>query len=203
MKHSDNQQEVWNKIAESWADWRKNPSEETVKFSEGKKGKVLDIACGNCRQLTPFKHCELYGVDFSPEMIKNAREFCKANKMKVDLKVANASALPFDDNFFDAVLFLFSFHNLKAGDRKKSLKEMKRVMKPGAVGLLSVWLKKEKGDKDIPWEAGLDEVVYRYYYFFSKKELVEMVRKSGFTIEKSYISGKVRKNIFIELKKPI
>lgn len=203
VRKFDFQREVWDEISEKWAGWRKNPSEEVESFSAGKKGRVLDIACGNCRQLIPFSRCERYGIDFSPKMIDNAKKFCKTFQIKADLRVAETSSLPFEDNFFDVVLFLFSLHNLREPERKESLREMKRVMKPGGNGIISVWLKEEKGDREIPWKEGLDKIVYRYYHFFGKEELEKLVSKAGFEIAKSYISGKGQKNIFIEVKKPI
>ena len=195
------QKEVWDKIAEQWHDYRKNPSEEVVKFSKGKKGRILDIACGNCRQLVPFRGCELYGTDFSEKMIEKAKKYCEENNMSVDLRVAEASLLPFGDNFFDVVLFLYSLHNLKEEDRTKSLQEMFRVMKPGGFGMISVWLKSYKGEKEKYWGVDKDEAVYRYYHFFSKEELENLVKIVGFKIIKSYIAGRKQKNIFVEVKK--
>ena len=196
-----NQKEVWDKIAEQWHDYRKKTSQEVEEFAKGKKGRILEIACGNCRQLIPFKGCELYGIDFSPKMIEKANQFCKEHNIEVDLRVSEATALPFDNSFFDVVLFLYSLHNLKEEDRTKALQEMFRVMKPGGTGMVSVWLKEEKGDKEVYWGVSEDDAVYRYYHFFSKEELEQLIKENGFKITKSYTTGKKRKNIYIEVKK--
>jgi len=198
-----NQKDVWNKIASQWKEYRKNPSEEIIRFSEGKKGKVLDICCGNCRQLIPFKGNDLFGIDFSENMIEKAKEFCKEYDISTELKVSEATSLPFKDSFFDVVLFLYSLHNLNEEDRKTALKEMIRVMKPGGNGIISVWLKKEKGDKELYWGVDEDETVYRYYHFFGKEELENLLISVGFIILESYISGTKEKNIFVEVQKPL
>jgi len=76
---------------------------------EGKK--ILDVGCGNgntvlkmAKQVGP--NGKAVGIDFSAEGIAKAKE--KAIKLELDkvteFRVADAEKLPFEDNYFDAVI---------------------------------------------------------------------------------------------------
>ena len=109
------QEEIWDKIAESWADNRQKPNyPEIAEFLRNKKGNILDIGCGNCRNLLAANKSgnSLYGIDFSTSMIKQAEKYCKEHKMDVELKKADVKEIPFKDNFFDAVICIAVLHIL-------------------------------------------------------------------------------------------
>ena len=170
-----------------------------------KKGRILDLGCASCRYLIAANKegNELYGIDFSENMIKQAEKYCRQNGMKVELKQASAEELPFTDNFFDSIICIAVLHIIEKGRIEKPLSEIKRVLKPGADALISVWYKEEKGEKLKPFPV-VNENVMRYYYFFEEKEIEDKIKKAGLEITKSYISGyKNRKNIFIEVRKPL
>lgn len=203
-----NQEKVWNDIAQSWSANRQKPAyPEIAEFLEDKKGKILEIGCGNCRNLLAASKPgnELYGTDFSASMIKVAKIYCKENSMNVDLKKADAAELPFPDNFFDTVICIAVLHIVEKGKIEKPLEEIKRVLKPGASALISVWQKEEKGEKIIPWFSEVnDQKAMRYYYFFDENELKDKVKAAGLEITNSFITSyKNRKNIFIEARKPL
>jgi len=139
------QKDVWNKIAKDWFKKRTKPfrqiANELESLSNLKKGKILEIGCGNCRNLLIFakKGFECYGIDFSNEMIKYAEEFCRSNNINVNLKIANAEKLPFKDNYFDYALFIAVLHHVE--NRDKALSELKRVLKKDGTALITVWNK--------------------------------------------------------------
>lgn len=195
-----NQKSVWNRVAEGWTHIRIRPVKEVTVFARNKKGNALDIGCGNCRNLLPFRNCELYGIDFSEKMIKEAEKFCKKNKLNVKLKISNAIKLPFGADYFDAVICIAALHSIK--NRKKAVKEMFRVMKPKARALVSVWYKKDKGEKFVPWKKR-SKTLHRYYYFFEKNELKGLLASVGFNVSRIWISGGIEKNIFAEIVKPL
>ena len=62
-----NQKTVWNSIAGSWSNYRNKPTKDVCDFAAHLKGKkrVLDIGCGNARNLLPFNKHKIYGIDFS------------------------------------------------------------------------------------------------------------------------------------------
>lgn len=208
MNHED-QKHVWNKIAPGWTHYRNKPVKEveefadTIKKVEKKKIKLLDIGCGNCRNLLPFSHkCfDLHGIDFSDKMLKEARKFCKGHDMCVQLKKADMTQLPYPNNHFDIVLCISSLHHLESEDKRiKALKEMERVLKKHGLAMISVWSKDGRGDRYVPWKTK-EEDLMRFYHFFSKNELERLIKISGFYIEKQFVSGDEEKNMFFIIKK--
>ena len=98
---------------------------EEIEKSES--GKILDVGCGNGNLFTllPENKYELYGVDFSQNMIIEAKSKCR----NATFSVADAEMLPFDDDSFDIVVCNASFHHYIHPDRV--LEEMHRVLKDG------------------------------------------------------------------------
>lgn len=90
--------------------------------------KILDVGCGKGFQLYELTQLcpgvEVYGVDVSPYAIDLAKE-----EIKDRVQVANATALPFPDNYFDFVFTLNTLHNLHNYDLDKALREIERVGK--------------------------------------------------------------------------
>jgi ubiquinone/menaquinone biosynthesis C-methylase UbiE len=81
-----NQEEVWNKIAEPWKEFRIKNSPTVEKFLEGKKGNLLDIGCGNGRNFVKIKGIKWFGIDFSEKMIEYAQKNAKEKKIPIELK---------------------------------------------------------------------------------------------------------------------
>ncbi|MCK5624324.1 class I SAM-dependent methyltransferase [Candidatus Pacearchaeota archaeon] len=178
--NSQNQQEVWDKIANKWEIFRVNPINEVKEFLKNKKGKVLDLGCGSGRNFIKRKDLEFYGVDFSKEMVKIAKQ----KPYKKVLK-SNAWEIKFPDNFFDYALYISALHCIPLKkDREKSLIELARVLKPKAQAFISVWDKeqpkfKDKG-KEIYLKWGFQDkepFVERYYKLYTKKEIIKLLEK--------------------------
>jgi len=188
------QEKVWNCVAQGWYGFRHWPNPHLVKelAEKWKPGKILDIGCGNCRNLMPFakKGFGCDGIDFSKEMIKYSEKYCDKHKFKVNLKIADAKKLPFKDNTFDYVLFIASLHCIKK-DREEALLEMKRVMKKNGLALITVWNKLQKEflfkPNDIYVRWGKHE---RYYHIFKPWELSKLLKKTGFKIIKKNLFGR-------------
>jgi len=167
--------------------------------------KVLDLGCGNGRFYEVIKnYTENYiGVDNCKSLIGIARE----KYPYADFKTADAFNLPFSENCFDKIYSIAVLHHIPSKRlRLKFLKEIKRVLKPKGLCVLTVWKAREKrlrssllkftllkllflsklDFKDIflPWKESKDNVRFnRYYHFFSKKELVDLFREAGFSVK--------------------
>ena len=203
------QQQVWNEIAEGWTNWRQKPVDMAEKLAqEWQPGKILDIGCGNCRNLLPFARAgfECYGIDFSHKMIELARGNCKKNGAKVKLQVAYVDELPFKNATFDYVITIAVIHHLDTKEKRiKAVEEIKRVLKPGGKALILVWNKLQWNlvfkpkDACIPWKRKGTEYM-RYYHLFTHWEMLRLIKATGLRILGS--SGPFEKNLqFIVEKK--
>jgi len=100
---------------------------------------ILDVAAGTgdlTLALARLKPQTLVGADLSSEMLRVGQQKIDRKGLtdKIILQQADAEALPFADNSFDAVTAAFgvrNFENLLAG-----LREMNRVLRPGATLLI-------------------------------------------------------------------
>lgn len=110
--------------------------EELVRTSElarrSRDLSILDFGCGiggsipGFRELLP-RSC-VTGVDVSSESLALARRQLPDD---VRLEAFDGARLPFDDATFDIVFTSCVFHHIPPTDRDASLREIRRVLKPG------------------------------------------------------------------------
>lgn len=101
---------------------------------DGKK--ILEVGCGTGFWLREFiqwgaRPENLAGVDLLADRLAEARQRCPAG---VDLRCANAAALPFAEESFDLVLQATVFTSILDGAIKQQVaREMLRVLKPNGI----------------------------------------------------------------------
>ncbi|MGB6058469.1 MAG: class I SAM-dependent methyltransferase [Microthrixaceae bacterium] len=100
-------------------------------------GEVLEIGCGagaNAQLLLErYPKAQLTATDIDPAMIISARRRLASHGQRVIVTEADATALPFDDNRFDAVVSLLMLHHVIAW--QEALAQIARVLRPGGVFL--------------------------------------------------------------------
>ena len=183
------QEKVWDSIARKWQEFRVKSIKEAIDFIKNSKGRTLDLGCGSGRNFTKTKGT-IYAVDFSKKMLNYAKEYAEKKGFKVITKKAKAEKLPFKNNFFDRAIFIATLHCIKGKKkREKALKELYRVLKPGAKAMITVWdknqsrFKKEKKEIMLPWRINRKRYM-RYYYLYDKDEIIDEVKKIGFKVVK-------------------
>lgn len=214
MTKIESQEEVWDKIAQNWKNNGTFPLKEAEEFLNNKKGRILDLGCGSGKNIIKTEDKEFYGVDFSKEMINTADKEIKERGVKAKLLKANAWELPFPADYFDAAVFIATLHCIPdAEKRKKSLQELRRVLKPKSRALITVWdkdIERFKGKKEtmLPWGIGDGESrreYMRYYYLYDKEEISKLLEKYFKIINiKSSKEGNSRfakRNLIIEVEK--
>lgn len=107
--------------------WRRNAARKTGAV---RGQKLLDCACGTgaltCMLLSLVgEDGEVVGIDFSEEMLAQAKEKCP----QAQYIVGNVEDLPFADNYFHGATMSFALRNLANQDR--AIQEMVRVVRPG------------------------------------------------------------------------
>ncbi len=95
---------------------------------------ALDVACGTGDMAVSLakRGCTVTGVDLSEEMLAIAKQKTATANFQFSIfnfQLANAEALPFEDDTFDAVTCAFGVRNFV--HLEKGLNEMLRVLKPG------------------------------------------------------------------------
>ena len=97
-----------------------------------KKCKVLlDVGCGTGFYFPLLaKHCEkLIGIDYSKEMVSEAREILHHQKINGQIFCASAAAMPLSSESIDRVFSWDLLHH--TDDTRRVLEEISRVLKPG------------------------------------------------------------------------
>ncbi len=99
----------------------------------GLSGRLLDAGVGTGRNI-PFypPGAEMVGIDHSPAMLARAEKRRAALGTEVALLRMDVKALAFPDGHFDAAVATFLFCVLPNEDQPQALREIARVVKPGA-----------------------------------------------------------------------
>lgn len=102
-------------------------------FSGMKAGdRVLDVCCGTGAQVFEYARRGILatGIDKEKSMLRVALENKdKLNSENASFCLADATALPFDDNTFDYVSVSFGLHEKERDVRDKVVSEMKRAVR--------------------------------------------------------------------------
>ena len=133
---------------------------------------ILDIATGTgdfaieALSLNPEK---IIGVDISEGMLSVGREkLIKKNLTnKIELLSGDSEILPFDDNFFDAVIVSFGVRNFE--NLEKGLSDMLRVLKPGGKVVILEFSK----PKSFPFKQ-----VYQFYFQWILPKIGKLISKN-------------------------
>jgi ubiquinone/menaquinone biosynthesis C-methylase UbiE len=99
-------------------------------------GETLEVGVGTGLNL-PFypADVQLTGIDVSSAMLAIARRRANDLDRVVELREADAHALPFPDGSFDTVVCTFSLCAIP--DERRAVSEMRRVLRPGGRLLLA------------------------------------------------------------------
>lgn len=101
--------------------------------------RVLDVAAGNgnVALAAARRGCDVVATDYVPALLERARARAAADGLTMELREADAEALPFDDASFDAVVSTFGV--MFTPDQPRAAVEMLRVCRPGGRIGLANW----------------------------------------------------------------
>lgn len=158
---------IWHRINGQYHD-------EVITKAEGR---VLDVGCGSGNLLLPLKQrgSEVYGVETNPKLAKACNEL-GLNVFCGTLEEANHS-----NGFFDTVILSQVVEHFPSP--KNSLKEIRRILKPG--GRLYIYcpnvgsyLSKLFGKYWHGWHIPF------HFYAFNKDTIKSIAKEAGFMVEK-------------------
>ncbi len=195
---------VFDSIASEWEEYRQKPLSalELFKpFLRKTHGKALDAGCGNARN-TPFiaqYFDKVICLDESRKMLWFARKRIRQEDLSKRIKIVKGDvrALPFPDAYFDTVFCIAVLHHFQAKrEQTQVLHEIKRVLRKGGICFITVWNKHQQkffslqAKATVKWTRRDKTLIHRMHYFFEKKELTELCKKTGFRVKKAFFEKK-------------
>lgn len=214
-----------------WKDFLQFMMQISQSYTIPTSGIMLDIGTGNCRNLLFFEDqkWEHIGIDISFELLHNAitLEENKIYRVNSDMKF-----LSLINNFADLALCIATLHHLRnKNDVVEVLRSIRSTLKKNNYLIVSCWRRWKKGSRRkmlkevifyphkklrnrlwrhgdiyLPWFDNNRKIVAeRYYHLFTKRELVNIVQRSGFEIVNLSKLGGVKgdDNIFLLLRNKI
>lgn len=143
--------------------------------------KVLDLGCGNGRiSLMLAKNgFEVFGVDFSKEAIRKARESIKSEKsLTISFDVGDILEYNFGKNEYGAILDIGTIHTIPKKYWSKYILNVQNTLKPGGLMYLrefSINTEEHFGftpTKEKNWIS----LSGRYSHFFSMNEILDLFK---------------------------
>lgn len=144
------------------------------------KGKILDLGCGAGRDALLFAADSNYkyiGVDLSFEMVQQARILAPGS----DFRQMSMYNLDFATQTFDGFWAATSLLHIPKNKIDSVLSELKRVLKPKAIGFIS--LKYGEGEEMVT--RGED---VRFFAFYTESEMEQCLIRNGFKVLDAKVS---------------
>jgi ubiquinone/menaquinone biosynthesis C-methylase UbiE len=100
---------------------------------------VLDVAggTGNAALAASRRFAQAVCTDYVPELLEYARQRADIEGLPLDVQIADAEALPFEDGTFDVVLSVVGA--MFAPNQEQAASELVRVCRPGGQVALTSW----------------------------------------------------------------
>jgi ubiquinone/menaquinone biosynthesis C-methylase UbiE len=120
--------------------------------------RVLDIGCGTGSLVVLIKRLypdvDVVGLDPDPKALARGRRKAEHAGVSIRFDRGFSDDLPYPEASFDRVFSSFMFHHLQPDEKEETLREVRRILKPGGVlhlldfggpeasqdGLLARWL---------------------------------------------------------------
>lgn len=180
-----------------------------VKFLGKKRGKSLDVGCGNGRNSIYLakKGFDASCIDISKSAANTAKKHAKDEKVKFNVKTGSVFDLPYKKDSFDVIIDSGCLHHLRKSEWKKYRGSILRVLKKGGYYYLHCFsitsgYRKNFRPKKRNWSLrGM-----HYNHFFTRKEIDELFGKDldvlkEFEIEKDKKKSIIRFRDFFMRKK--
>ncbi len=101
--------------------------------------KILDVGCGTGSLTFALARTadlkEIAAIDYSPVFVAEAIR--RNTDPRINIRQADACALPFEDGMFDRALALLVLHFVP--EASKAVAEMRRAVRPGGIVAAAVW----------------------------------------------------------------
>ncbi|MDO8513295.1 MAG: class I SAM-dependent methyltransferase [bacterium] len=142
-----------------------------------KNGEVLDVGCAGGRDTEEFikNGFQVTGIDLVDEFLEGAKKFASEGRF-IKMDVEN---LQFPSNYFDGIYAAAVLLHVAKNKIPAILAIFHRILK--ADGILFIGVKEGYGEKRVADDT-LAGGLSRFYSFFSKEELTQLLKQAGFDI---------------------
>lgn len=186
---------TYQKIAKEFSDTRTYiwPSVKLFLDSIEPFSVILEVGCGNGKNLDFRKDCFNLGIDL-------CSEFCKITKNRnIESVIANNISIPFKSDSVDILLSIAVIHHLSTNENRiRALNEMIRILKPNGKIMIQVWAYEQhkgsrrkfvKGDNYVEFKDKSGNLCEkRYYHIFTEESFQDLLANlRGIIIEKIYL----------------
>lgn len=211
-------QKGYNQIAAQFSQTRNYLWKDLEIFNEYiKKGdKILDVGCGNGRFLDFLKDkkIEYLGIDYSENLIKQARERCPDKNFLVENFLEKREKKGEKRVKYDVIVALAVLNHIPNKKLQlKFLENLKQNLKPNGYILMTNWnlfnFKNKKniwrsfseflrlGGRLTTWKSG-NKSGNLFYYAFTLRKLKKLAKKVGFKVEHNFYSLKGKKSSWLK-----
>ncbi|MEW5988160.1 MAG: methyltransferase domain-containing protein [Chloroflexota bacterium] len=142
-------------------------------------GPVCDMGCGpgQVARYLRDRGAAALGVDLSPGMVQIARQL----NPDIEFQVGNMLALEAADNAWAGIAAFYSIIHIPRHQVVEALQELKRVLRPGGLLLLTFHL----GQEDVHVEELWGYPVSLDFAFFQRQEMEGYLQTAGFALMES------------------
>ena len=130
---------------------------------------ILDIGCGTGHLTTRLHNdgCEVYGIDFSQEMLKKAQEkMPHAHLMQYDFTFGLPPA--WKNTKFDSIISTYALHHLDNKQKLALIKDLNRQLNKGGVMVLGDIAFETLHDMEMAREQAGEEWDEEEFYFIAE-----------------------------------
>jgi phosphatidylethanolamine/phosphatidyl-N-methylethanolamine N-methyltransferase len=157
------------------------------------RGRVLHVAAGTGNDYQSFPEgMDIVSIDISPKMLEQARLKAEAYKGRIEIRLADVTALDDPDDSFDTVATICTFCSVPKP--VQGLRELYRVLKPGGQILMFEHVRSGIGPFGIMMD--LMTALTRNFGPDLNRDTVGNVQKAGFRLRRV-------ENIYLDMVKAI
>jgi len=131
---------VWEDIYSQGKGILSYPNESMVRLTYGllnptEHKQVLDYGFGAAANLIHLarRGFEMTGIEVSPSAVEIAKSRCAQDSVKADLRLLTDTGLPFEDDYFDAVVAWQVLYYNHWKSFHSAMTEIERVLRPGGI----------------------------------------------------------------------
>ncbi|MGD0639011.1 MAG: class I SAM-dependent methyltransferase [Nitrososphaerales archaeon] len=138
---------------------------------------VADLGCGpgHVAAWLADHGAQAVGIDLSPSMIETGRKAFP----NVEFRLGDLLSLPARDGEFGAAVALYSIIHLRVDELRPAFEEMRRILAPGGVGLVTFHIGSELRHREEWWGQAVD----LDFQFVEVPDVIASIEAVGFEVE--------------------